>query len=533
MKLIIKDYLNTLNEEVDLNELIPKLYLLNGYTIVYVAQKGVRQHGVDFLAEKNGCPHLITIKQGNINRIMWDSNPNSLRQSLNEIIDAYIPNNLSRKYNNKKIHIDIVYNGYVEQSVQDDLNGYEKNNKKYVFNHVNIDKLTELVYNLLLNENLFSVKEASILRKCLVLINEKDFNINIYNELFDILINSLLSNKSAKKIERDIRKIILIHNIICSWNNDSNVFVNKIKCCESLILKITTKLLSLNKNKKLFEYLFNSITDSYVNILSKYFNNANQLKGTYRALPVFDDFAHRVKLYEILGLVSIYGLMLIYKNNSENQNIATINNVILLINDLLTNYDGFLYIPLESNCMEVTLALLFMYKTHNTDFARNYAIQLLNTQLVNYIKFKNFPFPYDDYYKAISNKEKKNVKFESSLVIENLYEWLIVLEAESVLDKETIQFCNKTFKDVSLQTWTYDKNDELKFYEGNRLTGESYVFPELKSYSQYKTVLKKLIKQIDYKSYVAEKRKIPFVSMIASRLYRMPVNPYLYLKDLK
>ena len=70
MKLIIKDYISSLNEEIGLNDLIPKLYLLNGYTIVNNAQKGVRQNGVDILAEKNGCPHLITIKQGNIKRVI-------------------------------------------------------------------------------------------------------------------------------------------------------------------------------------------------------------------------------------------------------------------------------------------------------------------------------------------------------------------------------------------------------------------------------------------------------------------------------
>ena len=51
MKLIIKDCLATLNEENDLNELIPKLYLYNGFTIHNIAQKGVRQNGVDILAE--------------------------------------------------------------------------------------------------------------------------------------------------------------------------------------------------------------------------------------------------------------------------------------------------------------------------------------------------------------------------------------------------------------------------------------------------------------------------------------------------
>ena len=73
MKLIIKEYLSSLNEEQGLNELIPKLYLLNGYTIINVAQKGVRQNGVDILAEKNGEPYLLTIKQGDLRRDNWNN----------------------------------------------------------------------------------------------------------------------------------------------------------------------------------------------------------------------------------------------------------------------------------------------------------------------------------------------------------------------------------------------------------------------------------------------------------------------------
>lgn len=531
MKLIIKDYISSLNEEIGLNDLIPKLYFLNGYAIVNTAQKGVRQNGVDILAEKNGCPHLITIKQGNIKRENWNSDPTSLRQSLDDIIDAYIPNNLPKKYDSKKIHIDIVLNGYVEQSVQNSLTGYEKRYKDYAFNVLNLDILTEMVYKSLLNENLFSLEDASKLRKCLVLINEKDFNVTIFNELMNGLIDTIPEASSLKKIQREIRKIILIQNIICNWDCKSNVYINKIKCCETLMLKIVTTLFKLNKNKKEIDFLFSSILKIYTNVLDKYFNNALVLKHTYRALPIFDEFGHKLKLLEILGILSLYGLILLDINIYKEKNFEKIENIRHLIIDILNNYDGAGYIPLETNCSEISLILLFLYRCNDVESAKNYAIGLLHYQTLNYRMFKKFPFPYDDYYEALSNNSQ-NVPFTSSLVIENLYEWLILLNGFDEKDID-IKLCKETFKDVSMQSWFFNEEEETQVLQGSKLAGCCCVLPKFKNYAQYKKVLKQLVKGINYKKYIVEKKKVPYISLVASRLYRMPVNPYHYLKDLK
>ena len=532
MKLIIKEYISSLNEEIGLNELIPKLYLLNGYTVVNNAQKGVRQNGVDILAEKSSCPYLITIKQGSIKRENWNNDPTSLRQTLDDIVDAYIPNNLPQKYKGKKIHIDIVLNGYVDQAVQNSLTGYEKRYNKYKFNVLNLDTLTDMVYNSLLNENLFSMEDASKLRKCLVLINEKDFNISVFDELSNSLIDRIIKTNSLKNLKREIRKIILIQNIICNWDCESNVNINKIKCCESLILKIVTKVLKLNKNKKEIDFLFNSILQSYIEILEKYFNNVESLKHTCRALPIFDEFGHKLKLFEILGILSLNGLLLLDKYYYKDEYFQKIENIRNMVIDILENYDGTSYIPLESNCSEISLILLFLYRCGDIESARNYAISLLKYQAINYRKFKRFPYPYDDYYEALKNQETNDEEFTSSLVIECLYEWLILLGGFDNKYLE-VKLITELFKDVSMQSWSFDEDEEVDVLQGNRMSGCCYVMPKFVTVKQYKKVLKLFIKGIDYKKYFLEKKNISFASLIASRLYRLPVNPYHYLKDLR
>lgn len=528
MKLIIKEYLSSLNEEQGLNELIPKLYLLNGYTIINVAQKGVRQNGVDILAEKNGEPYLLTIKQGDLRRDNWNNNPTSLRQSLDDIIDAYIPNELPIKYKGKKIHIDIILNGHVEQAIQSSLTGYEKRYKDYIFSQINIDSLTKLVYSLLLNENLFPADEASMLRKCLALINEQDFQLNNYIQLIDKSLEKVIASSSKKRTKREISKLIMLQNIICEWDCQSEVYVNKIKCCETLLLKITSSLFTQSKNKNEAKDLYNAIMKIYIDMLERYYFNAKRLENTYRALPIFSEIGHQLKLFEILGILSMYGLILLYQEKEETERINSVHNLII---NILSNYDGTLYIPMEYNCCEISILLLFLYKLNDIGSSKNYVISLLNCQAINYLKNKKFPFPYEDYYEALKASTSKKNTFNSSLVLECLYDWLILLNGTS--DEEIdLEIYKKTFKDVSLQLWIYDCEDEIEFYKGHKNTGCCYIMPELSTFDRRKKILRKIIKEIKFKDYLSEKKKIPYISVVASRLYKMPVNPYLYLKDL-
>ena len=67
-------------------------------------QIGVRQHGVDLAAigkdpnENIQKLFLFVIKCGDIGRNEWDSNKQSVRQTLNEIQDSYIPHFIPTKY---------------------------------------------------------------------------------------------------------------------------------------------------------------------------------------------------------------------------------------------------------------------------------------------------------------------------------------------------------------------------------------------------------------------------------------------------
>ena len=90
MRLIIKEYISQLKEKDELDLLLLELLVQNGYVADNIPRTGNRQYGVDIQLHNEEEILLLVIKQGNIDRTTWDSCPNAVRQSLDEIKDAYM-----------------------------------------------------------------------------------------------------------------------------------------------------------------------------------------------------------------------------------------------------------------------------------------------------------------------------------------------------------------------------------------------------------------------------------------------------------
>lgn len=79
MRLIIKEYLAKLREKDELDVLLCDLLLAQEYITDNVPKTGNRQYGVDIQAHNAKELVLCVVKQGNINRSVWDGNENSVR----------------------------------------------------------------------------------------------------------------------------------------------------------------------------------------------------------------------------------------------------------------------------------------------------------------------------------------------------------------------------------------------------------------------------------------------------------------------
>ena len=199
MRLILKDYIETLKEETELETLVENILIMNDFTDIVRPQKGVAQHGVDFSAKKNGTIYLFVLKQKDLDKNNWNSGNNAVRPTLDEIQDVYIQEII--KESDSKINIVVCTNGIIKQNIQADWNGYisrnSKENIKYLF--WGIDELTTMTEQVLLNEYLFEDDIKSDLRKSLYFY-EEDVNFVYYKKLLEKLISKINISERRKKV---------------------------------------------------------------------------------------------------------------------------------------------------------------------------------------------------------------------------------------------------------------------------------------------------------------------------------------------
>lgn len=195
MKLIIREYLGSLKERGELDAVLPDLLSQLGLNVFSRPGRGTRQDGVDVGAvgsldgdiEK---VYLFSIKPGDLTRRDWSSDsPQSLRPSLNQILDAYIPHRLPAEHRGKDIVICIAIGGDVQEQVRPDLTGYFAQNSKanISFAEWNGDKLATYIQSCFLREDLLPEQARSHLRKSLAMLDEPEISYDHFASLIRAL----------------------------------------------------------------------------------------------------------------------------------------------------------------------------------------------------------------------------------------------------------------------------------------------------------------------------------------------------------
>ena len=100
LRLLLEDFLGLMREEGELDAFLPLLLAAMGHEIVSRAQKGPRQYGVDIATVGRDADGRIKffmwlVKCGDIGRNEWDSGPNSVRQTINDVGDTYIDSHIA------------------------------------------------------------------------------------------------------------------------------------------------------------------------------------------------------------------------------------------------------------------------------------------------------------------------------------------------------------------------------------------------------------------------------------------------------
>ncbi len=343
MKLIIKQYLAALKERNELDAILPDLLSEIGLSVYSRPGRGTRQDGVDVAAVGSldgGSEkvYLFSIKAGNLTRNSWDGDPiQSLRPSLNEILDTYIPNRLPNKHRNKDIVVCLCFGGDIQEQVRPQVEGYIKQHKKnnLEFEEWNGDVIASRIQSCFLREELMPMNFRSQLRKSLALLDEPDASY----QHFSTLIRSI-SNLQSRKIKdriTAIRQINICLWILFAWAREGGNTESAYMSGELSLLhgwEITKNHADKKtKNAKAIQLAFNSILHVYQQICLQYLNenilpHAHKQHALSSAVHPSCHLDVNLKLFNVLSRLSMSGIWLNWSlTRIDEKEIATKNKI--------------------------------------------------------------------------------------------------------------------------------------------------------------------------------------------------------------
>jgi hypothetical protein len=495
MKLILKQYLSSLRERGELDAILPDLLSQLGLNVYSRPGRGTRQDGVDVgaVGSLDGGPkkvYLFSIKPGDLTRKDWFSDSvQSLRPSLAEILDAYIPHRLPAEHRGKDVVICIGMGGDIQEQVRPQLTGFitQHTTANITFEEWNGDKLASLIQSSFLREDLLPKDARSRLRKSLALLDEPETS----HRHFAALIKSLSAVDTLKDAERvtAIRQISICLWILFAWAREAANMESAYLSSELALLHgwSIVKLYAGQKGKitQTVETAFFSIFSAYQQICSE-FLSTNVLPHVAKrhaistAVHSSCNLDINLKLFDLLGRLGTDGIWAYWgacgcsdeEMEAKQRMLQESRMYSASVKALISNNPALLLPVKDDQAIDIFIAVsLLALDANNHDDIRNWLAEIIERASFAYQVNGRYPCILSSYSELLShpksgdNEYRENVT-SGSLLYPMVALWAALLDdAETyrkvaLLKQEHLQHCN-------FQFWYPDDSSEEHFYTNN------------------------------------------------------------------
>ena len=230
LRLLLEDFLGLMREEGELDVFLPLLMSAMGHEVVYRPQKGPRQYGVDIVSigsDDDGEKKLFLwlAKCGDIGRSEWDSGPQSVRQSINDVGDIYLRSHVAPEHKALEKKLLIVTNGDFNASLNETIAAFldEWSRRKRVSAvQVNSSKLAAWTERYLLDEYILPSSNRALLRRMLANVASPELCIRVGRQLINAILSSALAptktaRAQAKRLLMGLRGIRTALKVLQVW----------------------------------------------------------------------------------------------------------------------------------------------------------------------------------------------------------------------------------------------------------------------------------------------------------------------------
>ena len=325
MNLILSSYLRMLKERNELDVLLPDLLICMGLLPLTKPQTGTRQFGVDLPAvgpdpEDQGKQKLFlfVLKQGDIGRAVWSGDPQAVRQSLDEIFDAYLHSHVSANHKDLPKKIVVCTTGDMKEEVKANWSGYTKDNAhRAELDFWGADKLASLVECHMLDEHIFSSEDRVDLRRALALVSENDYSLNDFHRLLlrqlglDTNGHSIDAEAKPKMLKKALTRVNLATRVLATWAIEEGNSKQAVFAAERALLWVWHRVQQIPEDRRRpLQPEFAATWHNYQSIAKAYFEkiqNHCYVRDSFSGYAR-DNAVLSVILMEQIGLISAIGL---------------------------------------------------------------------------------------------------------------------------------------------------------------------------------------------------------------------------------
>ena len=480
----------------ELDALLPNLLSELGYQVISRPATGVRQFGVDVAAvglDDSGqkCLYLFSVKPGDLTRSEWNAPNQGLRDSINDILDGYVPSHILPQHRHLPIKICLCLGGNIDQSVDLQVTGFlDTVEKRHCEQNIRIqiwdgDLLTDLILQAFLREDLMPKPLRGHLRKTLALLDEPEASIKHFAALVRDLFEG--AKKSEKARLTALRQMNLCLWIVYAWALDAG----NLDVPQRASILVTLRTWDLVKDQfgkksrasKTLANLFHSATSLQLTIGAAYFEKlkpaALVLNGLGSLIGVTSSVDVNLKLFDIIGRLGIHGLLLHWYYRAHTDKTAEgalalqahLENARDLMCEALSNNSA-LCTPLTDNqAIDINIACLFLAAMRERDPLANWIRQMVSAVIFTFKIDSRYPSRVSDYRDLLKHPKLKTKTYrdkvtEASILFPTLGAWAAILADEASLEKLSA-FVSAEMDHCNMQVWLPDIDSEDKLFSGD------------------------------------------------------------------
>ncbi|NZD53140.1 chemotaxis protein [Rhizobium leguminosarum] len=509
MRLVIREYLASLRERGELDAVLPDLLTELGFTVYSRPARGTRQYGVDVAAVGTGRDgvrrvHLFSVKSGDLNRAEWNTaSPQSLRPSLDEILDHYIASRIPPEYAALPIAICLTFGGAIDEQVRAEVTGYMNRNttERISYEEWNGDRLADVILDGILREGLLPSVLRSHLRKSVAMVEEPDIALDHFGRLLRALADAPGATSAARLSQARMINICLW--IMFVWAREANNVEAPYRASEHAQLEVWHLLKAdVARSGKVAEaagLVINELFELHFAIWDELFEtkilpNANvrhalsSAVGSHAALDV------NLKLFECVGRLALRGLWLVWQLAPPNgpvvlsedylqtlpavlagttmATVERIDGLCAQLMQIISNNRALLSPVGDWQAIDIGLAFtLLACRPAAHGAIDEWAEELAKRSIFAFNVHGRYPVISRSYWDLVDHpsersEEYRQISTNGSILYPMLAQWAAARGNQKLFD-ELAAFKAKSLGHCTFQTWLPDEDSEDNLYLGH------------------------------------------------------------------